>query len=1296
MIELRFNGQPLPTTIGSGIQYTLQTLLNGAEVTPVQWSVSAGGSLLTSGNHKRIVFTPVIPQPHTVVARVAVEFGFSSVSAILNVVPKLGRAVAGVRWSKLVYAPGDSLTGTIVAIDSNGQPARHVSWNLTHNSNPLEAGTGTAVATSALSAGVVHLTGTATCFDGAALHLDSTVFVKGTANLRSSVPLPEPGGTMVYLGEVYTNTMAAPFFSSQVAPYQILSASQEVNLLPGCTHFTCEPRDIRDNQGQTSVPPEVVVRTKAGNWALNGPPDGLNGETIGYDYQIGSPMIPAPADLRAMMTVDAWAPRLYAGGPPGEFDVSISASNFQVRVKCYRQTSNVYKYTRCPYSNFPGGPGRRARRFAVLFTAVDVQADALSGLNRLGTGDAIVAYSTPEVGNIPMMTLATDGQPNPTPYKTGMFFTDSNNYACYESVGHPDIYAKAVAGIESLRPAYFTLMTFPNGQPLVVNRVKRVYGKLLLFLADGAVYEGETVTVTVYKSGSTSSQSIDVPVSQTVYVNEDAVCAQVGSVSIDLSDFQFDETGVLMDFEVHGQDAVSSSIPSGTDLVPAPQYIYSRQYLNGARLDGACYSNPQYVPIYDSDYGGNVAAILGCHDRVCGPTGIYCYSPAYGTGAGVLFQQPLGFPAPYAAFDYAPFDCYQLAGFVAVANGTEAGSHATVAYPDNGLCGSPYRYIRCDAAYSTVLANNAEIVVVYPPSASPHSAVEHQSECYYYAGTLSSYGTRPAVSSGSVAARLGCADYYCSGSVSSGSVAVYNDAESRLQVPVRFDQFAAGLPVFGVAPAKLADGANGLTSGHKLILFRAPVVPLFVAGGSGRVNFHVGLRGSDKSIVVEHGGVRSSVAVGQDESRIVPVQQGDTVYLSVADVYGHLPAHFQGLMVRVSWAPVIILPHLYDAATVVLDSPTPIRALGFCGYTDQSDYAFYGTLPVKAAMSGPVNPDSTVTVYNNGTEYLLVSATSPAEVNFTPVCAASYAGQSFSGTTQFRFYACRAPAGAHGEMDVWYNFNGTLPALLAVNPYRTLKLSGSYYTKVSDSTDTTRNAYSVASSVHILPRLYVSDAGRVISVCGTDAVISLNGTVFTQTGTDTGLSYTIMEPPSLGFTASLLSGSGSTLTTTFTNLSAGADRYSWDFGDGHTSGEVNPTHTYTVPGDYSPKLTAFWSGGTAEFQRMYYIYLAIPVPVITYGTLFAQFAGTGVNSLCTRLFYTLDAGAWPVSTVEFLRTRNNEAPVLAGSVASGAGIFVNTDFPDLDGSFVYTARYVFENVLGAWSSPFTVFVALTP
>ena len=46
------------------------------------------------------------------------------------------------------------------------------------------------------------------------------------------------------------------------------------------------------------------------------------------------------------------------------------------------------------------------------------------------------------------------------------------------------------------------------------------------------------------------------------------------------------------------------------------------------------------------------------------------------------------------------------------------------------------------------------------------------------------------------------------------------------------------------------------------------------------------------------------------------------------------------------------------------------------------------------------------------------------------------------------------------------------------------------------------------------------------------------------------------------------------LTYQFVNLAPGASDYLWDFGDGTTSNEVSPTHTYLQPGQYNVTLTA--------------------------------------------------------------------------------------------------------------------------
>ncbi|MEC9106790.1 MAG: PKD domain-containing protein, partial [Candidatus Neomarinimicrobiota bacterium] len=70
-----------------------------------------------------------------------------------------------------------------------------------------------------------------------------------------------------------------------------------------------------------------------------------------------------------------------------------------------------------------------------------------------------------------------------------------------------------------------------------------------------------------------------------------------------------------------------------------------------------------------------------------------------------------------------------------------------------------------------------------------------------------------------------------------------------------------------------------------------------------------------------------------------------------------------------------------------------------------------------------------------------------------------------------------------------------------------------------------------------------------------------------------------VEAPTARFTYTVDENNG--LLVNFTNASLNADSYSWDFGDGGTSTEMSPSHTYAADGTYNVSLTATNSGGSA-------------------------------------------------------------------------------------------------------------------
>lgn len=49
--------------------------------------------------------------------------------------------------------------------------------------------------------------------------------------------------------------------------------------------------------------------------------------------------------------------------------------------------------------------------------------------------------------------------------------------------------------------------------------------------------------------------------------------------------------------------------------------------------------------------------------------------------------------------------------------------------------------------------------------------------------------------------------------------------------------------------------------------------------------------------------------------------------------------------------------------------------------------------------------------------------------------------------------------------------------------------------------------------------------------------------------------------------------------------------YSWDFGDGETSTDVSPQHSYTIPGEYTVRLTVTADGEVFEETKTRYIYV---------------------------------------------------------------------------------------------------------
>ncbi|MCB0527128.1 MAG: PKD domain-containing protein, partial [Saprospiraceae bacterium] len=81
--------------------------------------------------------------------------------------------------------------------------------------------------------------------------------------------------------------------------------------------------------------------------------------------------------------------------------------------------------------------------------------------------------------------------------------------------------------------------------------------------------------------------------------------------------------------------------------------------------------------------------------------------------------------------------------------------------------------------------------------------------------------------------------------------------------------------------------------------------------------------------------------------------------------------------------------------------------------------------------------------------------------------------------------------------------------------------------------------------------------------------------------TATQTNYVTVNPaPTAGFSSNVNGA-----VATFTNNSANATGYVWDFGDNSNSNLANPTHTYANDGTYTVTLTATGPCGTATFTQ---------------------------------------------------------------------------------------------------------------
>jgi PKD repeat protein len=121
--------------------------------------------------------------------------------------------------------------------------------------------------------------------------------------------------------------------------------------------------------------------------------------------------------------------------------------------------------------------------------------------------------------------------------------------------------------------------------------------------------------------------------------------------------------------------------------------------------------------------------------------------------------------------------------------------------------------------------------------------------------------------------------------------------------------------------------------------------------------------------------------------------------------------------------------------------------------------------------------------------------------------------------------------------------------------------------------------------------------------------------------TGSGSSIEVGSTPTADFTYSIDES-----TVAFTNVSTNASSYSWDFGDGKTSTDKNPSHYYSGAGEYTVKLTATNSTGSNISTQKVNVEKQVVLPVAGFSYTVSDNAAIFTNTSTNATSYTWDFG----------------------------------------------------------------------
>lgn len=140
-----------------------------------------------------------------------------------------------------------------------------------------------------------------------------------------------------------------------------------------------------------------------------------------------------------------------------------------------------------------------------------------------------------------------------------------------------------------------------------------------------------------------------------------------------------------------------------------------------------------------------------------------------------------------------------------------------------------------------------------------------------------------------------------------------------------------------------------------------------------------------------------------------------------------------------------------------------------------------------------------------------------------------------------------------------------------------------------------------------------------------------------------------------------------TNTWSFTNQSEHGQDYHWDFGDGVTSNQEHPTHSYGTTGEYMVSLTTSNAVGTSEYELPVSITsvpfgLAINMPTMVDMNTLVDFSPSASTNLVDAIWELGDGNFFNQENVSYTFTEAGTYPIrLQGWDASGCSIVVQQD-----------------------------------